>query len=394
MELEAEAERHGAQAGLAQEQQREHEGRASRREQQGGKAKGYAESMRSVAQGAHVELPRVRAAALEPHPDRLEGMVTALKDEFTDSKRETERLRQVVQRRAEAVRQIATRSDYLELRATYQERMKESTEELSTRAPSLTEELDRRLMVIEQALGKLDEDRRLIVEELLHVADQITTLLQRAESSSRLPPTIEGWAGRPYLRVKFKPPQTDEEKRSLLAPMVDRLVEQAQIPGGIELVFRTAQELAGARGFDVQILKPDAEPRPDPIPIHQMSTFSRGQQLTAAILLYCTLVQLRARTRGRTRGTADAGVLILDNPIGTCSNVALLRLQRTIAAQMRVQLVYTTGVDDLEALETLPNKIRLRNTHRDRGTGYYHVTEDDPDRGVIEGVRLVEVPAR
>jgi hypothetical protein len=88
-------------------------------------------------------------------------------------------------------------------------------------------------------------------------------------------------------------------------------------------------------------------------------------------------------------------VLILDNPIGTCSNVALLRLQRTIAAQMRVQLVYTTGVDDLEALETLPNKIRLRNTHRDRRTGHYHVTEDaESDGARVEGIRLVEVPAR
>jgi len=91
----------------------------------------------------------------------------------------------------------------------------------------------------------------------------------------------------------------------------------------------------------------------------------------------------------------DAGVLILDNPIGTCSNVALLNLQRTIAERMRVQLIYTTGVDDLEALATLPNKIRLRNTHRDRATGHYHVTEEpDSERGSVEGVRLVEVPAR
>jgi hypothetical protein len=164
----------------------------------------------------------------------------------------------------------------------------------------------------------------------------------------------------------------------------------------LDLVKRAVIELAGARGFDVRILKPDTTLRPDPVPITAMISFSRGQQLTAAILLYCTLVQLRARSRGRAQGMQDAGVLILDNPIGTCSNVSLLELQRTIASKMRVQLIYATGVDDLEALATLPNLIRLRNVHRDRRTGDNHVThiEGDKDRGVVEAVRVVEVPAR
>jgi hypothetical protein len=126
-----------------------------------------------------------------------------------------------------------------------------------------------------------------------------------------------------------------------------------------------------------------------------MVTFSRGQQLTAAILLYCTLVQLRAQSRGKGRGVRDAGVLILDNPIGTCSSVPLLELQRTIANQMRVQLVYATGVEDLEALAVMPNTIRLRNTHRDVRTGDHHVTLD-PRRegGRIEQVRIVETNRR
>ena len=118
--------------------------------------------------------------------------------------------------------------------------------------------------------------------------------------------------------------------------------------------------------------------------------------MTAAILLYCTLVQLRARSRGRAKGMQDAGVLILDNPIGTCSNVSLLKLQRMIASKMRVQLIYATGVEDLEALATLPNRVRLRNVHRDRHTGDNHVTriDSEEDRGVLEGTRIVEVPAR
>jgi hypothetical protein len=72
-------------------------------------------------------------------------------------------------------------------------------------------------------------------------------------------------------------------------------------------------------------------------------------------------------------------MLILDNPIGTCSNVGLLNLQRQVAVAMGVQLIYTTGVNDLDALATLPNCIRLRNNHRDQRTGRLHVLVEPGD---------------
>ena len=74
----------------------------------------------------------------------------------------------------------------------------------------------------------------------------------------------------------------------------------------------------------------------------------------------------------------------------------LLELQRSVAREMRVQLVYTTGVHDLEALATLPNVIRLRNAHRARTSGDDHVTVE-PTEGAagrehhLDGVRVVEV---
>jgi hypothetical protein len=58
-------------------------------------------------------------------------------------------------------------------------------------------------------------------------------------------------------------------------------------------------------------------------------------------------------------------VLVLDNPVGACSHPELLELQRDMARSHGVQLVYTTGVEDLEALARLPNVLRLRNAHAD-----------------------------
>lgn len=396
-DLSAQADRHVVERDRASEEADTHVRRANEQEARAKQCHAHAEGLRSVAEGAETELPSVRPVTIASEANAEAESVKASREAFTTAKKRREAARREVRRRAEQVQRLANRTEYGSLKASYRERMKESADALAEGAAEFSAAIEARLVVIHEALTRLDDDRRLIVEQLLHVADQVASLLQRVERASRLPASVEGWAGRPYVRIKAQFPRADEERRSLLAPMVDRIVEQAEIPSGTDLVFRTAAELAGVRGFEVHILKPDAEPRPDPIPIHQMSTFSRGQQLTAAILLYCTLVQLRARTRGRARSDQDAGVLILDNPIGTCSNVALMRLQRTIASQMRVQLIYTTGVEDLEALAILPNKIRLRNTHRDRATGDHHVTaddEDDSDRGVVDGVRLVEVPAR
>jgi hypothetical protein len=165
------------------------------------------------------------------------------------------------------------------------------------------------------------------------------------------------------------------------------MVSAGRIPGGLELVQQAVAALAGGRGFEVKILKPDAVLKHESVSIDEMARFSRGQQLTAAILLYCTLAQLRARQRGQERGRLDAGILILDNPIGTCSSPPMLELQRKMAKAMRVQLIYTTGVEDLHALAILPNVIRLRNTHKDRRSGDLHVTPDDGE-GRVEGVRV------
>jgi hypothetical protein len=228
-----------------------------------------------------------------------------------------------------------------------------------------------------------------LLSALAKLGEEARRLIERAGRASEMPATLEGWAGKPYLQIRHRFPDTNEEALGRLGPFVDRLVQRADLPGGLELLKQTVRELLGS-GLRVKILKPDARLRPDAVPISEMSKFSRGQQLTAAILLYCTLVQLRARSRGQGRRVDDAGPLLLDNPIGTCSSVPLLELQMSIAHQMGVQLIYATGVEDLEALDTLPNKIRLRNMHRDRRTGHHHVThEEEPTDGVLEAVRAL-----
>jgi hypothetical protein len=82
-----------------------------------------------------------------------------------------------------------------------------------------------------------------------------------------------------------------------------------------------------------------------------------AQQLTSAIPPYCTLVQVRALDRGV--GRSPSSVLILDNPTGRGSRAWLVEFQCEVTRAMRLQLVYTAGVNDFEVPCVLPKVLRL-----------------------------------
>jgi hypothetical protein len=133
-----------------------------------------------------------------------------------------------------------------------------------------------------------------------------------------------------------------------------------------------AVDAAVPKGFTVEVLKPDSVLRDERVAIEQMNeVFSGGQELTAAIVLYCTMAALRANERGQLR-TRHSGVLFLDNPIGKASAEYLLDLQQGVAAALGVQLIYTTGIFDDRALAAFPLWVRLRND-ADLRAGLKHI---------------------
>jgi hypothetical protein len=343
------------------------------------------EGIQSLVEGAGMTLPASPGGPLPASESELGHRVTELRRRFTSRRNDAATAEAAVRDLADTVRRVAGASEHAGLKSQYRERLKEETEALALAAERLVDGLTERRTIVTTLLRDIERDRRILIDSLIGVADDAQRLFSRAGRASILPDSLGPWAGKHYLRIDFQFPASDDERRARIEPLVDRLIGRSEV-GGLELVQLLVTELAGAKGFEVRILKPDTVLRGEPVPITAMTTFSRGQQLTAAILLYCTLVQLRARSRGKQSGTTDAGILVLDNPIGTCSSVPLLQLQRTIASLMRVQLIYATGVDDLEALDTLPNKIRLRNSHRDRTSGDHHVTLE----GRIEAVRVME----
>ncbi|TVR00898.1 MAG: hypothetical protein EA398_10960 [Deltaproteobacteria bacterium] len=285
----------------------------------------------------------------------------------------------------EQVRALAADPRFGDQPGAWKQRLVDIHETLVENAAPLQRDLRQRIGALDHEIASLEGDRQTLLTSLLAVADDGVDLLRATERASRLPDALGRWAGQSFLKVSLDVPAGDEERRARLGPLVDELVEKASIPGGLSLVQQSVMRLHGSRPLQATILKPEATRRLDRVDIVAMSNFSGGERLTAAVLLYCTLVRLRARRRGRGQ-SYPGNVLLLDNPIGTCSSVPLIELQREVARAMDTQLLYTTGVDDLAALAQLPNVVRLRNAHRNRATGDQHVTEAE---GEITGVRIV-----
>ena len=252
-------------------------------------------------------------------------------------------------------------------------------EQLAARAGEFATQLEQRLATLTSDLDSAGRHRKLIVDRLAALVDSALKTLRTASRLSKLPAGLGEWEGKEFLRIRFAEPDP-----SLLTARVGEVVDELSAtvtgrPGsaaapkrdGLALLLRSI-EAAVPKGFLVDILKPDAVLRDERVPIENMNeVFSGGQELTAAIVLYCTMAALRANERGQIRAR-HSGVLFLDNPIGKASAEYLLELQQGVAAALGVQLVYTTGLSDDRALSAFPLWVRMRND-ADLRAGLKHI---------------------
>lgn len=284
-----------------------------------------------------------------------------------------------------ALRAFAAGPDFERLDAPWLRRLQEHDEPaLENASEQLGVQLELRHSVLEEQISGVDRHRTVLVDELHAVAEEGIKLLRQASSLSKLPDHVPGIGGAHFLRIQTQEPDDPSEKRARLAELIDQLLEGKHDLGGVALVQSAVRRLA--RPVQVRVLHPDPALDRRTVSIPEMARSSGGEQLTGAILLYCTLARVRGRSRGLSRRASS--VLILDNPIGRASRVRFLELQRDVARAMGVQLIYTTGVNDHEALRALPNVIRLRNERVDRNTGRRLVEHAPDEARIIEAVRI------
>ncbi|WP_405928897.1 hypothetical protein OG554_19035 [Streptomyces griseus] len=296
-------------------------------------------------------------------------------------KKELSRTEKVLRSATEKIKQHAAAERYAGLSIPVRQQITNlSPEKTAEHAADWLAALQPRKRNLADEIHEVDLHRQTIVDHLKGESDKALSLLRLAQRLSRLPRTLGDWAGQEFIHFSFQP-QPDE----LLLPRLGELAEEAAAGrttdgrkvarDGLSLLLR-AVHTAVPGGFKVQVLKPDTVLRAERVRVSKVKdVFSGGQQLTAAILLYCTMAALRANQQGRER-SRHAGVLFLDNPIGRANADYLLDLQREVAQALGVQLVYTTGLYDEKALGKFPLIVRLRNDADLRAARKYLVVDD------------------
>jgi len=245
-----------------------------------------------------------------------------------------------------------------------------------------------RLRVLTDELNQIERHRAAIITRLHGMVAQALGKLRAAQRASKLPDELGDWSGQEFLRISFAVPE-DAALAERLGQVIDEAVarrgENDKYSGkrdGLSLLLRGVRVAMQPKGVRVEMLKPDAVLRTERVQVSEISdVFSGGQLLTAAIILYCTMASLRANERGYVQRT-HAGVLFLDNPIGRASAGYLLELQMAVAEKLGVQLVYTTGLFDTNALSVFPLIIRLRND-ADLRAGMKYLSVDDEIRKML-----------
>ncbi|MET7745940.1 hypothetical protein [Streptomyces sp. NPDC005385] len=309
-------------------------------------------------------------------PEPFEGELSsaaaecqAARSAYDDARRQETAAEDEERRLADRLVRHASRSRFLPLETSSRKIILEiERPELPGRAAEWATAMRGRVRSLTDDLETIDRHRDAITRQLAQQVMEALETLRRAERFSQLPKGLGDWSGQFFLKIQFKkiPEEALLERMGLLvddmAKSTIATLEAGREPkrDGLSLILKGVAA-AAPRGFKVTILKPDSVLLAQKVPVSDIrAVFSGGQLLTTAIILYCTMAALRANDRGRV-GHQHSGVLFLDNPIGRASTTYLLRLQQSVAQALGVQLVYTTGLFDTNALDTFPLVIRLRN---------------------------------
>ena len=235
--------------------------------------------------------------------------------------------------------------------------------------------IDDRLKSIDHDLSRLDDDLQACIEELDHLLGTALHIVRRMVRDGQIPKHVPRFGGQPVFRMGADLSRIKvTHRREILHGYIIDLVEADRVPeSGQEIAADMLERVTAALGrstLGIRILKPKGEGDTEHMPIERV-TVSGGELLTAAMMIYLVIARLRADAMHG--GTGEAGVLILDNPLGKANKSLLLKTQIGLADAMKIQLFYATGVQDTSALAAFENIVRLRRNRQSRATRRIHV---------------------
>ena len=265
------------------------------------------------------------------------------------------------------------------------------SDQRGTYAGELAGQLHTYALTIKKDLDDLEHHRRVVIDHLAGNVTQTIKLLARLQRRTSLPEGLDDWSKRTFLNLTHpKLPTTPGELAGRVATVVDQICsDSAEVrTSGMDLLYAAVSASVGGP-FSAAILKPHKRLTNQRVDISEMASFSGGQKLTAALVIFAALTRMRTEAHSSSRYASAALPLLLDNPIGKANQATLMEVQQRVGEAFGLQLIYTTGLDDMGALASFNNIIRLDGRQNPRsGRVHIVVDGDQANSAYLDSIRL------
>lgn len=239
-------------------------------------------------------------------------------------------------------------------------------------ADRLLDGLQERIEVTQDNLDKMQEDLNDCAVEVVNLAREAVKLLTSA-TTKKVPERAPYVGGKAVLKIRANfSALTQDERRRIILTYLEQLIATTVIPAkGSDLVAEVVLRFCGGRALGLQLLKMVPDEAHQYVALEQISN-SGGEGVVMAMFLYGVIVQLRADGQANIH-RATGGPLLLDNPFSKATHAGMWKAQRLLAAAMNIQLIFTTAIQDYNALGEFSNFKRIRKAGRNAKTGRTHL---------------------
>ncbi len=230
---------------------------------------------------------------------------------------------------------------------------------------------------VSYSLAKTKDQQKEIVDYLLDDVRSIKSNLEALDRISKIPESDTKWAkwgGRKFFKVKIEGKRIDDGFcRTKIEDYVQALAKanDKSFPSSAQAIIEGVAKYSLKDITKITTMKPDHFMSTDPVTLEEAAKWSGGEGFTYAALSLMILSRLISHVNASVN--VGGGILVVDNPIGTCNHLEFIKLQQIVAKMLDVQLLYPTAVKDLDALSLFPNVVSLSNNHIDAKTGFKHV---------------------
>ena len=238
---------------------------------------------------------------------------------------------------------------------------------------------DDRIAALTDEIEKTKQDLEICLEHLTSHMQSALSKINSALKNARVPAKVQNLGNRKILRLSTNLTGISlEQRRIQLESFINDLINSQRIPNtsndsGDELTAEALISIAKAKNrqgkLGIEIIKLSQTISYSPI---DQIKGSGGESMTAALLLYLVLAQMRAESRIGVK-QAPGGFLLLDNPFARATTPQLVEPQVQLAEELGFQLIYATAIKDFNAQSCFSHIVQLRKVAHDRTHNRTHV---------------------